>query len=328
MNFFKRFVSPSGRASPDESVRALLKAAERGAIEEVRHLLELGTDVDTADKRCRSALMFASWKHHLEVVRYLLDEGATVNAQDSSGTTALILALGGADWKKMEIYGQIDASAMEIGSALISTDRAGVSLYDRNGRTALMIAAWCGSLPLTEALIGRGADVNAALSKSIADLDVFPGNAPRGRYRPGDFVKTLATREGCTALMMASARGHVDIVRSLLRAGADPTVNSGGCARDVANSVLEIVKENLVAFTERERAEQLTAYRQIVLSLDAATAAWKPAVAQAAFIEAECPACRTKHALFPDDTNQLNCTCGAVFVVDRGTRTARITPPQ
>jgi len=49
------------------------------------------------------------------------------------------------------------------------------------------------------------------------------------------------------------------------------------------------------------------------------------AVTQTQFIEVQCPACRLKQAVFPDDPDQSNCLCGALLTVDREAQTARIT---
>jgi len=42
------------------------------------------------------------------------------------------------------------------------------------------------------------------------------------------------------------------------------------------------------------------------------------------FIEVQCPACRRKRAVFPDDPDRMNCMCGAVLVVDRGSPLSRL----
>jgi TM2 domain-containing membrane protein YozV/ribosomal protein S27E len=36
------------------------------------------------------------------------------------------------------------------------------------------------------------------------------------------------------------------------------------------------------------------------------------------FFEARCPKCNARHAVFVDDSDELNCACGALLIVDRG----------
>lgn len=35
------------------------------------------------------------------------------------------------------------------------------------------------------------------------------------------------------------------------------------------------------------------------------------------FFEANCPNCKARHAIFTDESHQMNCTCGAVLLIDR-----------
>lgn len=56
-------------------------AAQEGDIEEVRHLLHLGADVNAFDEIGRTALHYAAAGEHLRVVELLLDNGAQVNAR-------------------------------------------------------------------------------------------------------------------------------------------------------------------------------------------------------------------------------------------------------
>ena len=52
----------------------------------------------------------------------------------------------------------------------------------------------------------------------------------------GAHVNYVRAKDGCTALIMASQLGHIDVVRSLLAAGADPrhAVHNGFTALDSA----------------------------------------------------------------------------------------------
>ncbi len=279
MKLFKNFFTPKPPTveppSVDDDATVLSKAADKGSLEEVRRMLERGVHVDTPDKHKRTALMLASRTHHLNVVCFLVEQGANVNASDASGNTALLLALGGD--QKLQFDRLLAPSAIEIVSSLISTGHADVTLPDNCGKTALMLAAWYGAFSLTESLIGAGAHVNATLATPIdaeeGGAAIAPVFIPRPRNTPGNTIKRIARLRGGTALMMAAAQGHLDVVRLLLRSGADPTktVGSNQTARSIANLVGDTVQHNWGG-TDWGRKTALD-YRQIVLDLDASSKA-------------------------------------------------------
>ena len=71
---------------------ALIRAAEKGNLGEVRALLAKGANVNARDKDGITALMMAASGGHLDVVRVLLAQGADVNAKVNNAQT------GGVDW--------------------------------------------------------------------------------------------------------------------------------------------------------------------------------------------------------------------------------------
>ena len=71
---------------------ALLLAAGRGDLAEVKRVIAGGAEINAKDHDGDTALMIASWKGHMEVVRELLGKGAEVSAKDDSGKTALMYA--------------------------------------------------------------------------------------------------------------------------------------------------------------------------------------------------------------------------------------------
>ncbi|MGE3540130.1 MAG: ankyrin repeat domain-containing protein [Candidatus Tectimicrobiota bacterium] len=74
---------------------------------------------------------------------------------------------------------------------------ADANALDRDGKTALMMAAFEGHTPTVDVLLGNGVQVNAR------------------------------DREGSTALMLAAARGHSEIVDRLLDKGAEVNTQNG-----------------------------------------------------------------------------------------------------
>jgi len=70
----------------------LIEAAKNSDIENVRLLLESGTEVNIQDRVGWTALMWASRNGNTDIVRLLLEHGVEVNIQDNYSWTALISA--------------------------------------------------------------------------------------------------------------------------------------------------------------------------------------------------------------------------------------------
>lgn len=68
-------------------------AAKAGDVEQVRGLIEAGTDVNEKDTAFKTALHWAAEKGHMGVVQVLVDKGAGVNDKDLSDVTPLHLAV-------------------------------------------------------------------------------------------------------------------------------------------------------------------------------------------------------------------------------------------
>lgn len=71
---------------------ALIEAADRGAVEDVRDLLARGANVNGRRTDGATALVAASAAGHLSVVTLLLEKSAQVDSRDSRGRSALIMA--------------------------------------------------------------------------------------------------------------------------------------------------------------------------------------------------------------------------------------------
>nr|7TBO_A Chain A, D12 LOV2-DARPin fusion [synthetic construct]7TBO_B Chain B, D12 LOV2-DARPin fusion [synthetic construct] len=144
-------------------ILALLEAAKKGQIEEVRRLLELGADANGADGTGTTPLHLAAYSGHLEIVEVLLKHGADVDASDVFGYTPLHLA---AYWGHLEIV------------EVLLKNGADVNAMDSDGMTPLHLAAKWGYLEIVEVLLKHGADVNAQdkFGKTPFDLAIDNGN--------------------------------------------------------------------------------------------------------------------------------------------------------
>jgi ankyrin repeat protein len=70
----------------------LNREPERRALEAIKIVLELGADVNVADRRGNTALHVASQKRFESVIRYLVEKGARLEAKNELGETPLTLA--------------------------------------------------------------------------------------------------------------------------------------------------------------------------------------------------------------------------------------------
>ena len=165
---------------------ALQDAARNTAgdhLELAQALLAKGVEINPAAGF--TPLMWAASSGDADTVRELLDNGAKVDAKTDDGFTAMTLAANddvaavlqeaGAKTRLQSLLGRIGLEKAPMAKPV----------------PELLAAAKRGDIGTVQALLAKGADVNAA------------------------------TPTGGTALMAAAAAGHLDIVRALLAKGAD-----------------------------------------------------------------------------------------------------------
>jgi ankyrin repeat protein len=148
-------------------------------------------------------------KGDLAAVRSSLAHGANINSRDAKGATALMYAA---------LYGDIDFVNMLLDKG------ADANLSNDLGINALMWAA--GDLAKVRALIAHGANVNARSNYGYTALSVAaasPGNLSTVLLLLDKGADPKAVdKDGVGPLWLACARGDSEIVRELLRHGADP----------------------------------------------------------------------------------------------------------
>ncbi|MBV9503788.1 MAG: ankyrin repeat domain-containing protein [Acidobacteriia bacterium] len=171
-------VTPMARGG----LTALHFAAREGDVETGRVMLDGGVDVNLVDADHTSALVVSVLNKHYTFAKFLLDRGADPNIADVRGRAALYAALD----MRNEDY-----------SALPS----------RKEDDALP------SLDLVQALLGRGANANAQLTKNL------PG---RSGMDSGD----VTLDAGATPLMRAARAGDHAAMSLLLEHGADPKLTT------------------------------------------------------------------------------------------------------
>ena len=206
---------------------ALMIAASAGSLEAVKQLIAHGADVNaTESRKGQTALMWAAAEKHSDVVKELIDHRANVNAASKSSWTALVFAAMKDDAKSVKMllaagadpnYALPDGSKVLIVAASYKSAAAASALVDagadpnvadRAGNAPLHTAAQVGDLELVKKLLEKGSNPNARTGKSTETRR----GAPAGEQ---------------TALLIAAKSNHVDIMRALIAAGADPKLKAG-----------------------------------------------------------------------------------------------------
>ena len=200
---------------------ALVAAAEAGASAAVEKLLKDGADVNQKNDAGQTALMVAADSGDKEMVDDLLAAGADVKAADAEGVRSLHFAAHKGRTSIVE---------------LLLSKGAEVNAQHNDGLTALMLASENGHLDCVKLLLAQGADVglkdaggNSALS--LAEHMGYTRLVRLFVFKAGVRAES-ADSEGRDELLLAAARGEVDLLSALIDIGADlaATDNQGRTA--------------------------------------------------------------------------------------------------
>lgn len=231
----------------------LTLAAEGGHLQVVALLLSEGAKINVENAFGRTALTAAIWRDQQKVVEFLVKKGAQINFR-SNGQFVSIPIIVAALNNRLEIAKTLiaqgaDVNLHEVGgmSALGEAVRGGHTkmaalLLDHGAdpnikmagqldvgafkeRSPLMIAASNGFYAIAQALIMKGANVNAkdergntALSLAAkADQVEIAQLLLDAKASPETEVES-----GFTPLALAAMEGNMELVELLLRAGANP----------------------------------------------------------------------------------------------------------
>jgi quinoprotein dehydrogenase-associated probable ABC transporter substrate-binding protein len=169
-------------------------------------LAGLGADLDAPDSDGMTPLMHAAMRNHVPTVQMLLKRGANIEKPNSKGYPPLALAI--AEDKFEVAKALLDAGAhidARVGPERLTPLMVAASQVSP-GEGAIFLPGSTRPIDIARELIKRGADVNAQ------------------------------TKDGVTALMIASARNVAPMIGLLLQSGADPSIKSaqGQTAADIA----------------------------------------------------------------------------------------------
>jgi len=249
-------------ANPNVSLAgetALMTAARTGNVQVVRALLVHGANPNAAEPtRGQTALMWAVSQRHPDITRVLIEAGADINVR--SMTYDLRVNYGGQSNNGGDPTNPVTPGDTKRGGStpLLFAARngdaesarlllaAGARINDAlpDGMTALTLAARSGQTAIAKFLIDAGADVNdarfgyTALHAAVlmGDLEVVRAllahgakpNIPLTKAEPirrgGQDISLPIAYLGATPLLMAAKFADVEMLRSLLEAGADPAI--------------------------------------------------------------------------------------------------------
>ncbi|MEI7428909.1 MAG: ankyrin repeat domain-containing protein [Betaproteobacteria bacterium] len=139
----------------------------------------------------------------------LLGRGMDINTVDRTGDTLLIQAV------RLDMPELID---------YLIQRRARLNCRNRNGETALSIAAFVGKLPYVQKIVEAGAEVNFYGWPPLS-YAAFNGHLEIAEYllKRGAEIDAK-TQNGSTALFLAARNGHIEVVKLLLNNQADPLI--------------------------------------------------------------------------------------------------------
>lgn len=170
-------------------------------------------------------MIVAIRNHDREKVVSLLQRGMDVNTADQDGTTLVMHAARMGDKTLLEY---------------LLEKRANVLIKNKNGDTAINLAALHGQLDCVKLLVKAGAEINPAGGLwTPLSYAAFSGQRDISAYliEAGAHIDARAPN-GMTSLMLAARNGHLTVVQLLLESHADRSLRSpdGLTALDIARN--------------------------------------------------------------------------------------------
>ena len=186
-------------------------------------LLELRADLHATNRLGMPAFHFATAAGDSASMELLLRSGADIEAMAMPGNRAIHVAA---------LLGNVEPLRLLLGH------RACADPHMRLGATPLMHAAMNGHISHCRLLLEHRADVNA-VSRPWGLLGFIVSTLLRVAsplIPPTGPVRNLQLQDGCTVLQAPAITGHLEVVKLLLDARADPSVRhrTGVDAREIA----------------------------------------------------------------------------------------------
>ncbi|KAJ8033227.1 Ankyrin-1 [Holothuria leucospilota] len=185
----------------------LLLASEEGHVDTVKQLLQYNARVDVFDEHGKAALHLAAERGHREVALILLSSKAFVNAKSKLGVTPVHLSA--------------QNGHNELLQALVLNHGASVDALSVAKQTPLHLAAQYGQLKVCETLLNMRGDAYATDIHGQTPLHLAAENDHAEivklflKYKPE--LVTMANADGSTCAHIAASKGSVAVIKELLR---------------------------------------------------------------------------------------------------------------
>lgn len=264
-------------ADPNASLQGeevLLTASRTGSVDVVKALLKSGARIDAKDHHSQTALMWAAAEGNLDVVKALIESGANIRHQLDSGFTPLLFAV--REGREPVVHALLKAGLDVNGAATPKKGRL------PKGSTPLTLAIENGHFALATSLLKAGANPND-MRTGFSPLHMLSWvRKPNGGDGPDDlpppdgsgtvsslqFAKTLVEHgakvnarlkggkqhwKGATPFYLAAWTADLPLMRTLVKLGADPKINtSDGSTPLMAATGIGRKMEDASAGTETE----------------------------------------------------------------------------
>ena len=217
----------------NNGLTALMPACLKGHHQVVELLLSKDPDINIQSNDGWTALMFASQNGHHKVVELLLSKDPDINIQSNNGVTALMLASHYGHHQVVELLLSKDPDIKKN----IQSRKCGISMEDII--SAFTIACCEGHSSIMILLFKKLATLSndeRKLLVAAAEGDI--GTLVSMLFEVGMSPDTSLVG-GITPLMIAASCGHIEIVDTLIQAGADvkKTNDEGKTALDILSGM-------------------------------------------------------------------------------------------
>ncbi|XP_072340841.1 protein phosphatase 1 regulatory subunit 12A isoform X3 [Scyliorhinus torazame] len=183
-----------------------LAACSSGDTDEVKKLLDRGSDINYANVDGLTALHQACIDDNLDMVKFLVEHSANINQPDNEG------------W--IPLHAAASCGYADIAEYLISRG-ANVAAVNSEGETPLDIAEEEAMEELLQEEISRqGVDIEAARKE---EERIMLRDA-RQWLNSGQINDNRHPKSGGTALHVAAAKGYTEVLKLLLQAGYDVNI--------------------------------------------------------------------------------------------------------